>query len=338
MNKKIIWGVLVIVFFVGGGVLLRYSGWQSGFLKETPKVYRIGVLNGLGLFAPTVDGLKQRMTELGYREGENITYEIYQTNFELEKEKQILKKFVDEKVDLIVSSPTEVSQEAKRAIAGTNIPLVFVNAFTEGSGLVESVSYPGGNVTGVRFPGPELILLNLETLHEIVPQAKRIYVPYDPNYPASQLILDRLRPAAVALHLTLVEVQVTSFEELDAELAKRSLLKDPGVDAIITMANTITASPRGTAAIGRFALAHKIPYESTVSSDNPSGLFFIIPDPFEAGTQAAGFVDKILRGIPAGTISVTSQEAYLSINYKVAQSLGITISEGLLARAKRVIH
>ena len=155
---------------------------------------------------------------------------------------------------------------------------------------------------------------------------------------ASQPILEKLRPAAVALHLTLVEVQITSFEELDAELAKRSLLKDPGVDAIITMANTITASPRGTAAIGKFALAHKIPYESFVSPDDPSALFFINPDPSEAGAQAAVLVDKVLRGISAGTIPVVSQEAYLYLNYTVAQSLGLTISEGLLARAKKIIR
>jgi putative ABC transport system substrate-binding protein len=231
-----------------------------------------------------------------------------------------------------------VSQEAKAAILGTSIPLVFVNAFTEGSGLVESVNHPGGNVTGVRYPGPEIILQNLEMLHEIVPHAQRIYAPYDPSYPASQPVLDVIRPRAKALHLTLVEVEVNSFDALFADLAKRSGLRDPGVDAIITMPNTITASPIGTAAIGEFALAHKIPYESFVSPDDLGALFFINTDPLEAGAEAAVLVDKVLRGIPAGTIPVMSQEPYLYINYKVAQSLGITISEGVLARAKLIIR
>src|SRR6185436_784516 len=145
---------------------------------DKPKVYHIGILSGLDFFATTTDGFKAEMTKLGYVEGQNIVYDIQKTNFDSSREQQILDKFVADKVDLIFVFPTEASLAAKKATQGTSIPVLFANAFIEGNDLVKSVREPGGNVTGVRFPGPDIAVKRLEILHELVPQAKRIWVPY----------------------------------------------------------------------------------------------------------------------------------------------------------------
>ena len=79
----------------------------------------------LDALAGIADSFKAKMTELGYIEGKNIAYDIQKTNFEPDKEQQILKKFVDDKVDLIFTFPTEVSLAAKTATQGTGIPVVF---------------------------------------------------------------------------------------------------------------------------------------------------------------------------------------------------------------------
>ena len=72
--------------------------------------------------------------------------------------------------------------------------------------------------------------------------------------------------------------------------------------------------------------------------DEYGSIFGIHVDPRKTGEQAAILADKILKGTPAGTIPVVSSESYLEINYKAAQELGITIPEGLLNRADKIIR
>ena len=332
MKKFLFVVVIIVLFAIGVGV------YVFGSKGESTKIYHIGILSGLSLFDQNIDGFKQKMTELGYIEGKNIVYDIYKTNFEPEKEKQIFKKFVDDKVDLIFTFPTEVSLEARDAISGSNVPLVFGDAFTDGNNLIKSIPEPGGNLTGVRYPGAEVIVKNLEDIHILMPSAKRIYVPYEPSYPATKPVLDSLRPRAKALGLTLVEVPVTNIEELKNDIDKRSKLKDPGVDAIITTANTIIPSPPAIAILASFAIKYKIPYEGPVGPDIPGTVLFENPDNIETGMQSAVLADKIFRGVPAGKIPVVSAEAYLSFNYKVAKALGFPINDSLLSRAKQIVR
>ena len=132
MNKKILVGVIVVVLILAGAG--TYLFVRSGSTQRVPegKVYHVGILSGLNLFAGIVDSYKAEMTKLGYIEGKNISYDVQKTNRETEKEKQILATFVKDKVDLIFGFNTEVALEAKEATVGTDIPVVFANAFTEG--------------------------------------------------------------------------------------------------------------------------------------------------------------------------------------------------------------
>ena len=136
-NKKIKRVILAISI-----TALLLSSCSSG---QSPKVYRVGILSGLGFLADTADGFKEGMAELGYVEGENIVYDVQQTEFDMEAYRSILQKFVEDEVDLIVSFPTEATMEAKAATQGTDIPVVFTYALIEGMGIVDSVREPGGN-------------------------------------------------------------------------------------------------------------------------------------------------------------------------------------------------
>jgi putative ABC transport system substrate-binding protein len=131
---------------------------------QTEKVYHIGVLSGLDFFTDTTDGLKEKMTELGYVEGQNIIYDVQKTNFDIAGYDTILEKFVSDKVDLIFVFPTEATQEAKKVTAGTGVPIVFTNAFTEDTGIINTVREPGNNITGVRWAGPDLALQRFEVM------------------------------------------------------------------------------------------------------------------------------------------------------------------------------
>ena len=87
---------------------------------------------------------------------------------------------------------------AKAATEGTDIPVVFAYAATEETGLIESVRQPGGNITGVRYPGPDIALKRFEVMRELAPEAKRMWIPYQRGYPIVAPQLEALAPAAEA--------------------------------------------------------------------------------------------------------------------------------------------
>ena len=311
----------------------------SGCGAEKPKVYRVGILCGLDYIANIPDGFKAGMTELGYIEGENIVYDTQKTNFEPAKEERILKQFVEDKVDLIVTFPTEVSMAAKAATRGTDIPVLFAFANIEDTGLVNSVREPGGNITGVRYPGPDIALKRFEIMRELAPQATRMCVPYQRGYPIVDSQLEVLRPAAAAAGVTLIEAPADNAAELEGDLQARAQSADIGLDAILIIPEPLAVTPDPFLVMARFAAEHRIPIGGALMEvEGYSSLFDVGIDHFNTGKQAAPLADKILRGTPAGTIPVVSSESYLKINYRLAQELGLTVSEGLLDMAVEIIR
>ena len=311
----------------------------SGCGGATPKVYRVGILSGLDYFANTADSFKTKMAELGYVEGKNIVYDMQKTNVDPAAEERILDKFVADKVDMIFVFPTEVSLEAKKAIQGSNIPVVFANAFIEQGGLVNNVREPGGNITGVRFPGPDLAIKRFEILRELAPQAKRLWVPYQKGYPNISPQFEALRPVAAAAGVTLVEAPFASVAELQADLQARAKSTDVGMDAILMIAEPLTLTPDAFAAIGKFAADHKLLIGGALMAvGDYSSVFGVMVDNVAVGQQAAPLADKVLKGATAGAIPVVSPESFLKINYKAAQALNLTVPDGLLRQAVEVIR
>jgi putative ABC transport system substrate-binding protein len=302
------------------------------------KVYHVGILSGLGFIADSTDGFKEGMTALGYIEGKNIVYDVQKTDFDIEAYQTILKKFVAEDVDLILAFPTEATIEAKTATKGTKIPVLFTFALVEGMGIIDSVREPGGNITGVRYPGPDFAVRRFEVLRQIAPNAKRIFVPFQRGYPIVAPQLEVLRPAAQAAGVTLIEFPVDNAAELQAELDARASSADIGMDAILIIVEPFCVTPENYAVFAKFAYEHKIPFGGAyVPAENYTDLFGVDVISFESAKAAAALADKIFKGTPAGTIPVLSAEPFLNINYKVAQEFGLTVPEGLLKQANRVI-
>lgn len=324
------WPILGVIVLV---LLLSGCGVQQ------TKVYRVGVLSGLDFVADITDGLKAGMAELGYVEGEDITYDVQKTNFDMAAYRTILDKFVADKVDVIFVFPTEASQEAKTATEGTGIPVVFAFAQVEGMNLIDSVREPGGNITGVRYPGPDLALRRFEVMLELAPQANRVYIPYQRGYPIVDSQLEIVRPAAKAAGITLIEAPADNAAELEADLQARATAADAGLDAILLIAEPLGVTPDAFTVLAKFATEHKIPFGGALMTlGEHASVYGVNINNVGTGKQAAALVDKVLKGTRAGTIPVVSAENFLQINYAAAQKMGLTVPEGLLAQADEVIR
>ncbi len=330
-RKRRRWGLLLI--------LLAICLQPGSCAPKITKVYRVGILSGIDSFVEITKGYKEKMTALGYIEGQNIEYDYWKLNNDPLEEQRVIKKFVDEKVDLILTFPTRPSLAAKMATQETNIPVVFANAGIEGTDLVNSLREPGGNISGVRYPIPEITFKRLELLLEMAPKVKTLYITYDCTYPTYRATLKALHMAVLDKNLVLVEAPVTSVEELKADLDRREKMIEIGMDAIFIMPDLLTGSDAAWEVIQPFALKHNLPVAGTMDIHmNKAGLFLLVADYLDEGELAATISDKIFNGAPPGSIPVASPYLNLIINYQRAQELGLTIPEGLLKQAYQVIH
>ncbi len=319
--------LLVTVLILGG------CGAQTA-----PKTYRVGIVSGADAFAAIGDGFKDKMTELGYNEGKNIVYDFQKIDADDAKLEETLKKFVADKVDLIFAFPTGPALAAKAATAGTNIPVLFF-ATVEGNDLIKDIREPGGNVTGLRFAGTDRALKRFDILLQLVPDIKHLLIVYNKKYSPAVSAAEALRPLAESKGIKLTELDAASAAEVGQTLATQEQNDQTDLDAILAMPDTNTQAPEGWAPIAEFAAKHKLPVAgNTVFQAKHGAIFAYIPDNVEVGTLAAPIADKILKGASAGTIPLFTPESRLTINYKLAQELGLTVPEGLLSQADEIIR
>jgi len=325
--------IFLATFLTGVAIFLSSCG------NEKQKVYKVGILSGMEAFASVADDFKSKMTELGYINGKSIVYEEEKLHNDTAGEDRVAKKFVADKVDLIFAFPTRSALAAKAAAAGKNIPVIFTVAGIEGNNLVESLRRPGGNITGVRFPSTELTVKRLEFLHDLVPGAKRIYIAWDKNYPGISFTIEELRKDAPSMKLSLVEAPVTTLKELEDDLASRSKSEDAGIDAVLIMPTLLTAFTEGFNLINDFAVKRRLPIAGSTTDHATMGAAFSYePRNKDFAVPAAILADKVLKGVPAGTIPVVSPEAHLIINYKTIQKLGLKPGNGFLSIADEIIR
>ena len=307
---------------------------------KAPPVYRIGILIGADTMSGMVESFEGRMTEMGYVAGRNISYDTQKSNADPAGDKRIAARFAAEKVDLVFAFPGPTVGAVKAELQGTRIPIVFANSIVEGTGLVDSVRSPGGTITGVRNPGTELTLKSFESVVQLVPRPARIMVIYDPSYPTTPAALERLRAEAASLHAALQEVPVTRVQDTRAVLAGLEESGDARMSAILLLQDSIPRSTETVEVILQFADAHRVPIAGGPEALVRSGgiVLSVAADAAEMGGLAASLADQVLKGTPAGTISVVSPQPHLYINYRKAVALGLAVPDGLLKQAVEVIR
>lgn len=324
--------ILVVI-----GTIFVYQKRSGELASTSTKLYHVGILSALEYFYPAVEGFKKKMTELGYVEGKNIVYDVQKGSSPIGNY-QIIKKFVAQKVNLILVFPTEASLEAKAGTKGTTIPIISIASYLEGNGLIDSISHPGGTITGVRFPVTETAAKSLEILHQIAPTVKRVWIPYLRNYPTAAPSLAALMPVAQSFDIRITSTSFATPSEMATYFASKKK-NDVGMDAILLVPEPIAIVPGFVDEIVAFARVHKLPIGGArVRNSDDGSLFSLAPNNLEFGRMAAPLADKILRGISAGSLPIGTPENELEINYRAIIKLGLTVDEGLLSRAVKIIR
>ena len=206
-----------------------------------------------------------------------------------------------------------------------------------GVGLVQSLSRPGGNITGVATMVPEDFLAKrIQIIQELVPGASKIALLIIPGNPMHRLIVaEYVASTARKLGVALLIVEATTPEELDAAFASAAAQH---ADAIVDVGDTLTIqqTPRVTA----LAAKHHLPAAYLFrQSANEGGLIVYGPDLADLFRRAAGYVDKILKGAKPSDVPVEQPTKFeLVINMKTAKALGLTVPPSLLVRADEIIE
>jgi len=335
MNNKIIVFIifiLVLIIIASGFFLLNRK-------NETATGYKIGVLIGIDNLSPVIDGFKNRMTEMGYVEGKGISYDVQRGNNNLEMMKTIIQKFVDDEVDLILTSG--FSEDIEKVVNNPSIPVVFTVGELKSLNLNNGPN-PGKNITGVYLSLNEIALGRLEMMNKLAPKAKRIWMPYSKKITNmsydGKSIVEFLQPTAKSLGITLIEAPVADLNAVKDDLADLENKSDIGIDAILVIPGPFTIDTDVFAVMSEFASKHKIPIGGSPIQKNEESLFGYSGAFNETGKQAANFASQILKGGFAGDISTISAPIYFQINYKVAKQLGLEVPDNLMIQADEIIR
>ena len=300
--------------------------------QQTRKVPRIGVLGGQSPeISPPILVLREGLRELGYVEGQNIAIEWRWAQGKDERYPDLAAELVKLKVDIIVAPTTAGAQAAQRATKTIPIVMGFVSD-PVALGLVANVARPGGNITGLGVPTPEIAGKRLQLLREVAPTVARIAVLSDPSQPAD---LRGTEAAAQALGVQLQVWKVESGGELDRVFTAIARERTAG---IIILGSTTLFAYR--ARIAQLAVTHRLPTSAWARELTEAGCLLSYGVIYsDVARRAAYFVDKILKGAKPGDLPVEQPTKFdLVINLKTAKALGLTIPPSLLQRADQVIE
>jgi putative ABC transport system substrate-binding protein len=302
------------------------------------KVPRVGLLTdesvSLAWAALPVEAFSKGLRDLGWIEGQNVTFERRYAEGKYEVLPGLAAELVRLRVDVIVAFGTPATRAAKNATE--TIPIVFARVGDPvGSGLVRSLARPGGNLTGVSVLSVELGAKRLELLREALPGVTRVGVLWDPSFSPDAPELRQIEGAARSFGVRLQPVAVQRPEEFEGALLA---MKRQRAGAVYVMGGLVFAEHRKRLA----DLAAKIRLPIMVwrrELVEAGGLLSYGPNFPDTYRRAAGYVDKVLKGAKPADLPVEQPtQLELVINLKTAKALGLTIPPTVLARADEVIE
>ena len=275
--------------------------------------------------------MRQKLKDLGYEDGKNLRFDF--RNQKDEGTARIAASdLIREGVDLIVAIENQALRAAVAARANTTI--LFLHILDPvGGGFVQSLSRPGGKITG--FASPELVAKRLELFKAAHPNLRRVLSLMDPQDPGTGAPLAAARLAAQKLGLVLVERNVSTkaaTKRVYDALGKRE------VDGVLVVSSSLRT--KFSSALIRMTNERRLPIIGHRRKWVERGALLSYGNDFAAvGRAAATYVDKLLKGADPANMPVDERSGILLIlNLKIAKALGITFPPSILLRADNVIE
>jgi putative tryptophan/tyrosine transport system substrate-binding protein len=300
------------------------------------KVHRVGYL---GYDAPGSDpsaiaGLRQGLRDLGYLERQNLVIEYRFADGHPDRLPSLITELTNLGVGVLITQGTAVTEAAKKAT--TTIPIVSVSGDPVGTGLVQSLARPGGNITGLSFGQGETFGGKwLELVRDTIPKATRVGIIWNPTNRSGAEIIKEMEVLAPQLGLQLSSHAVQNGTDIDAAFAAVSTARTA---ALIVQTDPLVVSQKSR--LVSMAAARRIPTIYGLREFvEAGGLMSYGPSLVALWRRAATYVDKILKGAKPSDLPIEQSMTFeLVINLKTAKALGLTIPPSLLARADQVIE
>jgi putative ABC transport system substrate-binding protein len=311
---------------------------KVGAQQQASSLRRIGALWSLSETNPDMQArltqFDQGLVRLGWLEGKNIHLDGRFAAGETDRFESLAKALVASKPEAIVAQSTPVALALFRETR--SIPIVFVSVSDPiGSGLVASLSRPGGNVTGVLLYEEGITGKWLAMLKEVAPKLARVAIVANPKTTPFEYFLQAAKSPAAALSIDIIPMPVETAADIERSIPDFGAKPNGG----------LVLPPDSTNILHRdllisLAARHRLPsvygYRSFTEA---GGLMSYSTDIPQQNRLVASLIDRILRGTAPADLPVEAPTKYeTAINIKAAKALGLEIPSALLARADDVIE
>jgi putative ABC transport system substrate-binding protein len=277
---------------------------------------------------------KQRLAQLGWSEVRNVRFQGRAWEGDMGTMRQQADELLATHPDVIVTSSNPALAILKPLSGRVPVVFVFV-ADPVGSGFVESLAHPGGNITGFTNFEPAMGGKWLEVLREAVPAMRSVLVLMHPETTAHKEFSRSIEAVAGSLQVEIVLAGVHNAAEIERAIADFAASRN---GSVIALPHPITEVHSDL--IIQQATSHSLPTIFAFAAHASAGALVTYGiDLTAALLQTTEYVDRILRGTKPADLPVQAPQTFeLAVNLKTAKSLGLIISPALVARADKVIE
>ena len=313
------------------------AAWPLAARAQQPAMPVIGFLGGESpqLWRGELLAFHQGLAQTGYVEGRTVAVEYRWAEGHYDRLPPLAAELVGLRVAAILAAGGPPSALAAKK-ATSKIPIIFSAADDPvGIGLVESLSRPGGNITGMSVFNSTLIAKRLDLLHQLVPSAGTVAYLANPANPSAQLEIRAAQEAARTLGIDLQILNASNDQEVEAAFARLAELK---AGAIIVAGEPYFDSRRS--AIVELAARHAIPASYSFRENVAMGGLLSYGTNLNESYRNSGiYCGRILKGEKPADLPVVQPTKFeMTINLKTAKTLGLAIPPALLTGADEVIE
>ena len=321
-------------FIAGIGVATAWP--RAAHTQQAEKSYKVGYLALLpGEDANLAKPFSQRLQELGYSAGKNMTLEYRSAEGRPERLAELAAELMQTNPDVLVAGFGTLAAKAAAAVT-KSVPIVFTTVGDPiGAGLVSSLGKPGANVTGLTDQANDIAAKRLQILEDLVPGKQTFAVLLNPDTPFSALALREVRSAAEQGHQPLAVFEARTADQVSAGI--EAAIK-AGAAGLLTLDDPLLLGARRQIA-DLVAIARLPAIYGTRDFAEAGGLMSYGVDRRQISRRAAEYVDKVLRGARPADLPVEQPTKFeFIINLKIAKSLGLNVPPTMLALADEVIE